>query len=61
MQKMSDGMTNILSRVDFISEGDLKEQYKETKPLQKYGEMIKLKLLSETERVKKFDEFVDDK
>ena len=61
MRKMSDGMTYILSRKDFISEGELKERYNEIKPLEKYGDMIKLKLLDENEKVKKFDDYIDSK
>lgn len=61
MRKMKDTMTNLLKREDFINEAVLKEKYTdEIQPLKKYDEMIEMKPLGDKERVKKFDEYIDD-
>lgn len=53
-------MTNILKREDFVNEQSLNEKNEDIKPLKKYAEMINLKPLSDKERVKKFEEYIDD-
>lgn len=61
MRKLKDTMTNLLNREEFINEQELKEKYAdEIQPLKKYDEMIEMKPLGEKERVKKFDEYIDD-
>ena len=53
-------MTNILKREDFVNEQSLNEKKEDIKPLKKYAEMINLKPLSDKDRVKKFEEYIDD-
>lgn len=53
-------MTNILKREDFVNEQSLNEKNEDIKPLKKYAEMINLKPLNENERVKKFEEYIDE-
>lgn len=53
-------MTNILKREDFVNEQSLNEKHEDIKPLKKYAEMTDLKPLSDKERVKKFEEYIDD-
>lgn len=54
-------MTNILKREDFVNEKSLNEKNEsEIQPLKKYAEMTDLKPLSDKERVKKFEEYIDD-
>ena len=53
-------MTNILKREDFVNEQSLKEKNEGIKPLKKYAEMTDIKPLSDKERVKKFEEYMDD-
>lgn len=61
MREMKGTMTNLLKREDFINEQELKDKYAdEIQPLKKYDEMIELKPLGDKERVKKFDEYIDD-
>lgn len=59
MEKL-DKLTNILNREDFVDEAELKEQNNDIEPLKKCSERIECKLLSEDERVKKFDEYIED-
>lgn len=56
----SDRMTNILKREDFVHQQSLNEKNEDIKPLKKYAEMTDLKPLSDKERVKKFEEYIDD-
>ena len=53
-------MTNILKREDFVNEQSLNEKNEGIKPLKKYAEMTDIKPLSDKERVKKFEEYIDD-
>ncbi len=53
-------MTNILKREDFVNEQSLNEKDEDIKPLKKYSEMTEIKPLSNKERVKKFEEYMDD-
>lgn len=53
-------MTNILKREDFINEQSLNEKDEDIKPLKKYSEMTEIKPLSDKERVKKFEEYIDE-
>lgn len=53
-------MTNILKREDFINEQSLNEKDEDIKPLKKYSEMTEIKPLGENERVKKFEEYIDE-
>lgn len=53
-------MMNILKREDFVNELSLNEKNEDIKPLKKYAEMINLKPLNENERVKKFEEYIDE-
>lgn len=53
-------MTNILKREDFVNEQSLNEKDEDIKPLKKYAEMTDIKPLSDKERVKKFEEYMDD-
>lgn len=53
-------MTNILKREDFVNEQSLNEKNEGIKPLKKYSEMTEIKPLGENERVKKFEEYIDD-
>lgn len=53
-------MTNILKREDFVNEQSLNEKDEEIKPLKKYSEMTEIKPLSNKERVKKFEEYMDE-
>lgn len=54
-------MTNILKREDFVHEQSLNEKNEgEIQPLKKYSEMTDLKPLSDKERVKKFEEYIDE-
>ena len=53
-------MTNILKREDFVNEQSLNEKDEDIKPLKKYAEMTDIKPLSNKERVKKFEEYMDD-
>lgn len=61
MRKIKDTMTNLLKREDFINETMLKEKYgADIQPLKKYSEMTDIKPLSDKERVKKFEEYIDE-
>ena len=61
MRKIKDTMTNLLKRGDFINEAMLKEKYgDDNQPLKKYAEMTEIKPLSDKERVKKFEEYIDE-
>lgn len=53
-------MTNILKREDFVNEQSLNEKDEDIKPLKKYSEMTEIKPLSNKERVKKFEEYIDE-
>lgn len=53
-------MTNILKREDFVNEQSLNEKDEDIKPLKKYAEMTEIKPLSNKERVKKFEEYMDE-
>lgn len=54
-------MTNILKREDFVNEQSLNEKNEgDIQPLKKYAEMTDIKPLSNKERVKKFEEYMDD-
>lgn len=53
-------MTNILKREDFVNEQSLNEKNEGIKPLKTYAEMTDLKPLSDKERVKKFEEYIDE-
>ena len=53
-------MTNILKREDFVHEQSLNEKNEGIKPLKKYAEMTDIKPLGENERVKKFEEYMDE-
>ena len=53
-------MTNILKREDFVNEQSLNEKNEGIKPLKKYAEMTDIKPLGENERVKKFEEYIDE-
>lgn len=53
-------MTNILKREDFVNEQSLNEKDEDIKPLKKYSEMTEIKPLSNKERVKKFEEYMDE-
>lgn len=53
-------MTNILKREDFVNEQSLNEKNEDIKPLKKYAEMTEIKPLGENERVKKFEEYIDE-
>lgn len=53
-------MTNILKREDFVNEQSLNEKNEDIKPLKKYSEMTDIKPLGENERVKKFEEYIDE-
>lgn len=53
-------MTNILKREYFVNEQSLNEKNEYIKPLKKYAEMINLKPLSNKDRVKKFEEYIDE-
>ena len=53
-------MTNILKREDFVNEQSLNEKNEGIKPLKKYAEMTDIKPWSDKERVKKFEEYMDD-
>lgn len=54
-------MTNILKREDFVHEQSLNEKNEgDIQPLKKYAEMTDIKPLSDKERVKKFEEYIDD-
>ena len=53
-------MTNILKREDFVNEQSLNEKDEDIKPLKKYDEMTDIKPLSDKERVKKFEEYMDE-
>lgn len=53
-------MTNILKREDFVHEQSLNEKNEGIKPLKKYAEMTEIKPLSNKERVKKFEEYMDE-
>lgn len=53
-------MTNILKREDFVNEQSLNEKDEDIKPLKKYAEMTDIKPLSNKERVKKFEEYMDE-
>ena len=53
-------MTNILKREDFVNEQSLNEKDDDIKPLKKYSEMTEIKPLSNKERVKKFEEYMDE-
>lgn len=53
-------MTNILKREDFVNEQSLNKKNEGIKPLKKYSEMTEIKPLSDKERVKKFEEYMDD-
>lgn len=53
-------MTNILKREDFVNEQSLNEKNESIKPLKKYAEMTDIKPLSDKERVKKFEEYMDE-
>lgn len=57
----SGGMTNILKREDFVHEQSLNEKNEgDIQPLKKYAEMTDIKPLSDKERVKNFEEYIDD-
>ena len=47
-------------REDFVDGAELKEQNKDIEPLKKDSALIVVKPLSEKERVKKFDEYIED-
>lgn len=54
-------MTNILKREDFVDGQSLNEKNEgDIQPLKKYAEMTDIKPLSDKERVKKFEEYIDD-
>ena len=53
-------MMNILKREDFVNEQSLNEKDEDIKPLKKYAEMTDIKPLSDKERVKKFEEYMDE-
>ena len=53
-------LTNILKREDFVNEQSLNEKDEDIKPLKKYSEMTEIKPLSNKERVKKFEEYMDE-
>lgn len=54
-------MTNILKREDFVNEQSLNEKNEgDIQPLKKYSEMTEIKPLSDKERVKKFEEYMDE-
>lgn len=53
-------ITNILTREDFVQQQSLNEKNEDIKPLKKYAEMTDIKPLSDKERVKKFEEYIDD-
>ena len=54
-------MTNILKREDFVHEQSLNEKNEgDIQPLKKYAEMTDIKPLSDKERVKKFEEYIDE-
>ena len=53
-------MTNILKREDFVNEQSLNEKDEDIKPLKKYSDMTEIKPLSNKERVKKFEEYMDE-
>lgn len=54
-------MTNILKREDFVHEQSLNEKNEgDIQPLKKYAEMTDIKPLSDKERVKKFEEYMDE-
>ena len=53
-------MTNILKREDFVNEQSLNEKDEDIKPLKKYSEMTEIKPLSNKDRVKKFEEYMDE-
>lgn len=53
-------LTNILRREDFVNEQSLNEKYgDDIQPLKKYAEITDIKPLSDKERVKKFEEYID--
>lgn len=57
----SGGMTNILKREDFVDGQSLNEKNEgDIQPLKKYAEMTDIKPLSDKERVKKFEEYIDE-
>lgn len=60
MTKFKDTMTNLLKREDFVHQQSLNEKNEDIKPLKKYAEMTDIKPLSDKERVKKFEEYIDD-
>ena len=49
-----------MNREDFVNEQSLNEKNEGIKPLKKYSEMTEIKPLSDKERVKKFEEYMDD-
>ena len=54
-------MTDILKREDFVNEQSLNEKNEgDIRPLKKYAEMTDIKPLSDKERVKKFEEYIDE-
>ena len=54
-------MTNTLKREDFVNEQSLNEKNEgDIQQLKKYAEMTDIKPLSDKERVKKFEEYMDD-
>ena len=54
-------MTNILKREDFVNEQSLNEKNEvDIQPLKMYAQMTDIKPLSDKERVKKFEEYMDD-
>lgn len=54
-------LTNILKREDFVNEQSLNEKHEDDiQQLKKYAEMTDIKPLGENERVKKFEEHIDD-
>ena len=54
-------MTNILKREDFVNEQSLNEKNEgDIQPLKKYAETTDIKPLSGKDRVKKFEEYMDD-
>lgn len=59
MEKL-DKLTNKLNRADFVDGAELKEQNNDIEPLKKCSKLIECKPLSEKERVKKFDEYIED-
>lgn len=60
MRKLKNMMSNILNRDDVVNETGLNKRNDGIDPLEKYKDVVKIKPLNMNEKVKTFEEYVDE-